>query len=43
MRRKQLGITAAAACTLAVTGLALAPTAAAVSPLTATIYATCTL
>jgi hypothetical protein len=44
MRRKQLGTAAAlAAGTLAATGLALAPTAAAVTPLTATINATCTI
>ncbi|MHA5049298.1 hypothetical protein [Streptomyces sp. SD15] len=44
MRRKRLGIAAAlAAGSLAATGLALAPTAAAVTPLTATINATCTI
>ncbi|MEU9290421.1 hypothetical protein AB0D57_38730 [Streptomyces sp. NPDC048275] len=44
MRRKRLGIAAAlAAGSLAATGLALAPTAAAVDPLTATINATCTI
>jgi hypothetical protein len=44
MRGKRLGTVAAlAAGTLAVTGLAFAPTAAAVTPQTATINATCTL
>ncbi|MFI6334446.1 hypothetical protein [Streptomyces sp. NPDC050535] len=44
MIRKRLGSAAAlAAGTLAATGLAFAPTAAAVTPLTATITATCSL
>lgn len=44
MRSKRLGSVAAlAAGTLAVTGLAFAPTAAAVTPLTATITATCSI
>ncbi|UUU22037.1 hypothetical protein [Streptomyces sp. DSM 40750] len=44
MRRIRLGVGAAlAAGTLAVTGLALAPTAVAVTPDTATINATCTI
>ena len=44
MRRKRLGSAAAiAAGTLAATGLAFAPSAAAVTPLTATINATCSI
>ncbi|MFD4415132.1 hypothetical protein [Streptomyces sp. NPDC058476] len=44
MRGKRLGIaTALAAGTLAATGLAFAPTAAAVTPQTATINATCSI
>ncbi|WP_405908612.1 MULTISPECIES: hypothetical protein [unclassified Streptomyces] len=44
MRSKRLGSAAAlVAGTLAVTGLAFAPTAAAVTPLTATITATCSI
>ncbi|MCX5557602.1 hypothetical protein [Streptomyces sp. NBC_00038] len=44
MRSKRLGSAAAlAAGTLAATGLAFAPTAAAVTPLTATITATCSI